>query len=286
MHLSKRIFKEASGPNYSFSFKRQEQSFFYDKYHHHPEYEISYIEKGRGLRFVGDNIAPFEEGDIVLLGPNLSHMWKCDRHYYNEGNTAGCCSYVIHFPEQLVEKLLDIPEMGTINNLLKKSKRGVKIEGGMKEKIIHIFHNLNRQSNDERFFTFLHMLHTIATYDELTILSQTYVSDKQEDKQSDRLNAIYNYLLANVEERVRLEEIAEIASMSPTAFCRFIKNKTGKSFTHLLNEIRINHACRLLLQSSEKIAQVAMASGFNNISHFNKQFKTITGKSPGDFKGR
>lgn len=286
MHLSERIFKEASGPDYSFSFNRREQPYFYDKYHHHPEYELSFIEKGRGLRFVGDNIAPFQEGDMILLGPNLSHMWKCDRHYYEDENSELCCSYVIHFPEGLVEKLLDIPEMSPIHQLLTKSKRGVKIEGRVRRKVVNMLHSLSGMSNNERFFTFLHMLHTISTDDNLVVLSRTYMSEKHENKQSERLNAIYNHLLANVGEKVKLAEVAEIANMSPTALCRFIKNKTGKSFTHLLNEIRINHACRLLLQSSDKIAQVAMASGFNNLSHFNKRFKAITSKSPREFAAR
>ena len=286
MHLSERIFKEVSGPDYSFSFKRSEQPYFYDKYHHHPEYELSFVEKGNGLRFVGDNIAPFKEGDMVLLGPNLSHMWKCDRYYYESENKEMCSSYVIHFPERLMEKMFNIPEMVPINQLLRKSKQGLKIEGQTKEKVADLLKALPDQSYNERFFTFLQILYVISCDEAPEMLSQSYMSTNGEDKQSDRLNAIYNHLLDNLEAKVNLSEIAEIANLSPTAFCRFIKLKTGKSFTHLLNEIRINHACRLLLQSTDKIAQVAMASGFNNLSHFNKQFKSITGKSPSAFQER
>lgn len=286
MYLSQRVYKEASGPDYSFTFKREEQAHFYDKYHHHPEFELTYIEKGKGIRFVGDHIAPFKDGDMVLLGPNLSHMWKCDRPFYEKSDRKACCSYVIHFPNELLANMLTMPEMIPIRHLLDKSKRGIKIEGKIKDKVIITLKTLAKQPINDRLFIFLQLLHAIASSKNLSMLSQTYISEEKENKQSERLNAIYNHLLENIEKKITLQEVANISNMSPTAFCRFIKQKTGKSFTNLLNEIRINHACRLLTQSTEKIAQVAFSSGFNNLSHFNKQFKAITGKSPRKFLSR
>ena len=284
MYLSKRIYKAVSGPGYSFSFKKTEQPYFYDKYHHHPEYEFTFIERGSGIRIVGDRIDHFEGGEIVLLGPNLSHMWKCDPHYYQTLKQDACLSYVIHFPKQLMENILfSIPEMEPIRILFEQSKRGIKVEGPAKDKLIKRFNKMQEQTNTERFINLLEILHITATSHHKILLSQGYFSEKQEEKSSERLNDVYNYLLASLDKKVTLQKVAFIAHMSPTAFCRFFKQKTGKSFTHILNEMRINHACRLLMESNEKIAQIALSAGFSNLSHFNSQFKRITGKTPRQF---
>lgn len=284
MYLSKRVYKEVLGPNHSFSFNTEEQPYFYDRYHHHPEYEFTFIERGRGMRFVGDHIGHFEEGDLVLLGPNLSHMWKCDPHYYQNISQKACKSYVIHFPKQLMQNLLpSVPEMEPVRILLEQSKRGVKIEGSPETPLKECFRQLPEQNGGERFLSLLRILHLAATSNTNQVLSQSYISDERLEKSSERLNAIYNYMLSTLDKKISLSEIAAIANMSPTAFCRFFKQKTGKSFTHLLNEIRINHACRLLIEGQEKVAQIALASGFTNLSHFNSQFRAITGTTPKQF---
>lgn len=284
MYLSKRVYKEVLGPSQSFSFKTEEQSYFYDRYHHHPEYEFTFIERGRGMRFVGDHIGHFEDGDLVLLGPNLSHMWKCDPHYYHNNRPEACKSYVIHFPKQLMQNLLlTVPEMEPVRILLEKSKRGVRINGATEGPLKDCFRQLQDQHGGERFLSLLKILHLAAISTTNQVLSQSYISDERIEKNSERLNAIYNYMLTTLDKKITLPEIAAIANMSPTAFCRFFKQKTGKSFTHLLNEIRINHACRLLIEGQEKVAQIALASGFTNLSHFNSQFKAITGTTPKQF---
>lgn len=284
MYLSQRIYKEVSGPDYSFSFKKEEQSYFYGKYHHHPEYEFTYIEKGSGIRFVGDHIGHFEEGEIVFLGPNLSHMWKCDPHYYENNKPDACCSHVIHFPKQLMENILSaLPEMKPIMDFFEQSKRGIKIEGPILKQLIPCFQEMSKQSGSERFVNLLHMLNLAANAKQKTFLSQSFVSDEQEEKGSVRLNSVYNYLLSSIHEKITLEKVASVANMSPTAFCRFFKQKTGKSFTQILNEIRVTHACRLLIEGKGKVAQIAFSSGFTNLSHFNSQFKKVTGKTPKAF---
>lgn len=284
MYLSKRVFKEVQGPSHSFSFKTEDQPYFYDKFHHHPEYEFTFIEKGKGMRFVGDHIGHFEEGDLVLLGPNLSHMWKCDPHYYHTKRQEACKSYVIHFPSQLMHNLLpSVPEMEPVRILLDQSKRGVKIKGSIEMPLKECFKQLQEQHGGERFLSLLKILHLAATSESNQVLSHSYISDERIEKNSERLNAIYNHMLSAMDKKIPLQEIAAIANMSPTAFCRFFKQKTGKSFTHLLNEIRINHACRLLIEGHEKVAQIALDSGFVNLSHFNSQFKAITGTTPKQF---
>lgn len=284
MYLSKRVYKEVQGPSHSFSFKTEEQPYFYDKYHHHPEYEFTFVEKGKGMRFVGDHIGHFEDGDLILLGPNLSHMWKCDPHYYHTNRQEACKSYVIHFPKQLMQNILpSVPEMEPVRILLEQSKRGVKVKGPIEVPLKECFKQLQEQNGGERFLSLLKILHLAATSTTNQVLSHSYISEERIEKNSERLNAIYNYMLSAMDKKISLPEIAAIANMSPTAFCRFFKQKTGKSFTHLLNEIRVNHACRLLIEGQEKIAQIALASGFVNLSHFNSQFKAITGTTPKQF---
>src|SRR5690606_30611330 len=147
MYLSKRVYKEVLGPNHSFSFKTEEQPYFYDKYHHHPEYEFTFVEKGKGMRFVGDHIGHFEDGDLILLGPNLSHMWKCDPNYYHTNRQAACKSYVIHFPKQLMQNLLpSVPEMEPVRILLEQSKRGVKVKGPIEVPLKECFKQLQEQN--------------------------------------------------------------------------------------------------------------------------------------------
>ena len=284
MYLSKRLYKETLGPSHSFLFKTEEQPYFYDRYHHHPEYEFTFVEKGRGTRFVGDHIGHFEDGDLVLLGPNLSHMWKCDPRYYHHHRQEACKSHVIHFPKQLMQNLLQsIPEMEPVRIMLDQSKRGLKIEGPIETQLKECFKQLQGQNGSESFLSLLEILHLAASSTSNQVLSHSYVSEERKEKSSERLNAIYNYMLSAMDKKISLPEIAAVANMSPTAFCRFFKQKTGKSFTHLLNEIRVNYACRLLTEGHEKIAQIALSSGFVNLSHFNSQFKSITGTTPKQF---
>ena len=284
MYLSSRLFKSVSGPEHSFSVKKEVQPYFYDRFHHHPEYEFSYIESGEGIRFVGDRIEPFYAGEFILLGPNLSHMWKCDARYYQMPEPKACSSYVIHFTSHFIDQLLqNTPELSSIKLLLDKSRGGLNISGKVKEPLAKSFKKLPKLVKGERLIGFLQILNLAAAADDVKQLSQAYVLEKKESEQSERINVIYNYLLGSFQQKVTLEDAAAIAHLSPTAFCRYFKQKTGKNFTEVLSEIRINHACRLLIAGNEKIAQVALASGYNNLSHFNKQFKAIVGKTPRDF---
>lgn len=284
MYVSKRVYRNASGPGYSFSFKKEEQPYFFDKYHYHPEYEFIFIERGEGIMLIGDHIEAFQSGDLIFLGSNLSHMWKCDQYFYENNNHSACSSYVLHIPKEIIEHvILNIPEMEHIQKLIEDSKRGVKVTGDLKAQLIALFKKLPSQNRSERFISLMEMLNLLASsLSEVQLLSNTYFSAREEDA-SERLSIIYNYLLENMNEKISLQQIASISNMAPTAFCRFFKQKTNKSFTNLLNEIRINHARRLLIEGNKKIAQVALESGFINLSHFNKQFKIITGKTPKEY---
>ncbi|RUT78215.1 AraC family transcriptional regulator [Ancylomarina longa] len=250
-------------------------------WHHHPEYELIFIEKSKGTLIVGDCIDKFKDGDMVFIGPNTPHVMKNENLYYQNNSEMQAIAWVVHFKkESFGKEFFLLPEMSRIRKFLKKSFQGVRVNGSTKFKIIQQLKTLHTSDFAQRIIILLQILQILALSDDLEYLASENFVESFKQSSNQKLYKIYEYVSKNFQQKIELEEAAKVANMSKSAFCRFFKSKTKKTFSEFLNEMRINYSKKLLLEGKLTIAQIAYECGFNSPSYFNKQFKAFTGNSP------
>lgn len=249
-------------------------------WHYHPEVEIIYIEKSNGLRFVGDHSEPFAEGDIAIIGPNLPHVWKNNS---SEGSLPEMVSraLVVHFQEQIFKgNLALLPDMERISQLLFDSQCGIKFFGASRLRLAAMIKKLMPQTGMQKLISLLEILDYMSTTDEKQLLATSGYSKIRTSADFDRFDKAHRYMIENFQRSITLNEVADLVGMTPSSFCRYFKKRTTKSFLTFLNEIRIGHACKLLLENKMNISGVCYECGFHNVSNFNQIFKNIKGMTP------
>jgi AraC-like DNA-binding protein len=179
--------------------------------------------------------------------------------------------------------VLNLPETGHLRQLLTESQHGVRLRSSNNLALISQFDNLPGKRPFDQLLTLLHVLDELATQPDREVLSVTAYVQPQRPDDHRRLERVFSYILEQYHTQITLDDVANIASLTPGAFCRFFRQHTRKTFSTLLNEVRIEHACRHLRESKQSISQTAYVCGFTNLSNFNRQFKTITGLSPSDY---
>ncbi|MBE9600205.1 AraC family transcriptional regulator [Pedobacter sp. MC2016-24] len=279
--MKAQLLKVSLEPAQSFSVRQDLQPSINNKWHYHQEIELIYFNNGDGTQFIGDSIKRFKSGDIVLLGANLPHYWRFDDVYFDEVNPAPADVRVAHFSNQLFgDFFLNLPENKLLKDILEKAKRGVKITGPNKEQVAELITKMLTAEGTERIIILMQALMEIAKSTQLEVLSSVGFHYDLEMVEKDRINDIYDYTYANFKNKIYLEEIAEVARISPNSFCRYFKSRTRKTYSQFLIEVKVGQACKLLIEHSLNLKQVCYNSGFNNFASFHKCFKKITGKSP------
>jgi len=246
-------------------------------WHFHDQYELTLILESSGSRLVGDNIDRFWEGDLVFIGKNLPHTWRNDElHTFSRSEAL-----VLHFLDDFSgDKFFDIPEMEAIKRILDRSHRGIKINGKTRDEVASLLLQMEHAAGAAKIVLLLSVLNAIAGSDDLTDLASEGFVNSFGDAASERLNNVYEYIMNHFQDDISLEKVASIASMSPTAFSRYFKNRTRKPFSRFLIELKIGYACKLLMKEEMTVASVCYESGFQNLSNFNAQFKAIAGMPP------
>lgn len=251
--------------------------------HLHEEYELIYIISGSGKEYIGDTVIDYNPGDLTLIGKNVPHLHLCNSHINNSEIKSTC--QLLQFPADIFPtKLSNIPELYNVHTLLSNSSLGIRFNS--KEtvtKIIRILNRFNQSEGVERI---------IKLYSILDILSKCTniqtISSKNMQSQilhtNDPIEKIYTYLHIHFKEAMELKKLSSYIGLNPTSICRLFKMKTGKTIITVLNEIKIEYACKLLTVSHLSNAQIAYECGFNNISYFNKVFKSITKQTPTEYK--
>lgn len=278
--MKPQLLKVSMGPAQSFSVRQDFQPVMNNKWHYHPEVELIHFNKGFGTQFIGDSITCFEPGDILLIGPNLPHYWKFEETILEDVPEEADIR-VAHFSENFLGNLfLNLPENKAIKDILEKSKRGIRVINGDRKKISELMGLMLGSSGTERIIYLIQTLLEIARCSHIDVLSSLGFAYNKEEVERDRINDIYEYTYANFRNKINLEEISDIARISPNSFCRYFKSRTQKTYSQFLMEIKVGQACRLLIDNKMNIKQVCYESGFNNFASFHKCFKSITGKSP------
>ncbi len=270
----------------SFSIRHDVKPDFGNIWHYHPELELHYIIKGEGVRFIGDNINNFEPGEMVLLGENLPHTWRCKEEYFQNNPSLKTEAIVMHFlPDCLGKHLMNLPEAYLLPKLFEKAKGGMIISGTTKEKLVSLMQSAIEATNLDRIIILLSILKTLAETDEYqTIVTSKNTFYQSNESETLRINKICNYTLSNYKKDITLEEVASLSNLSITSFCRYFKLMTKKTFYDFLIEIRVSHACRFLIENKLPTEVICFDCGFNNVSNFYRHFKKVTGMTPLDYK--
>ncbi len=276
------LMRHVEASNESFKAWKNGDPYVRIPWHYHPEYELTYIHRGRGTFFVGDKMIDYDHNEMTLLGPNLPHEWRSEVAESPDNYTE---TFSVHFKYNFIgNKIYDLPEVLSLNDMLKKVTRGVRVTDTrtkmyVKEKLLV----LPETRGLERIIKLLQILQKISSSPGLVFLSSNSFVHSFDTFQDHRINQVYEFVMKNFQKDIKISQVAHLINMTNTSFCRFFKERAKKSFIKYLNEIRVGYACKLLLQGELSIGQIAYESGFGNISNFNKQFKNLKNFTPSEY---
>jgi len=273
--------KELNLPMASFTAIELIAPYFDPNWHFHPHYQIFTVLEGSGTRFIGDDIRHFEAGDTVFLGPNIPHLWRSDRAYFESDNEQKTHGIVVYFTEDFLgNTFFQQPEMRTLKQLLEKSQRGLDITGYTRLAVKKSLMGLVENEGFGAILQLLSTLHNLSESSEVSYITSAGYVNTHKISETERMQKVHEYVMKHFKGEIRLNEVATLTHMSEAAFCRYFKSRTNKTFSDFVSEIRIGYACKMLIEEKFSVTQICYESGFNTVSNFNRQFKKLTNKSP------
>ncbi len=246
-------------------------------WHHHPEYELTYKINVSGKRIVGDSYEEFEEGDLVLIGPDLPHTWVTDK----KERSSSCDFVVIQFSGWLFNSMVGLPEFENVKRLLQNCRHGLHFKNSapFKELIL----SLPNKTGIEKVTDLIHLLNQLSKQKGRKLASADY--DITQAKSSEpRINKVCTYVEQNFAKPISINDAASIINISPSAFCKFFKRATGKTFSDYVNDLRLGYACYQLLETDKQISTIARSAGFESITYFNRVFVKKKHTTPRAFR--
>jgi AraC-like DNA-binding protein len=249
-------------------------------WHFHEEYEIVYVEAARGIRHIGDHISSYENNDLVFIGPNIPHL------NFDYGVHSPCEQVIVQLKEDFLGKdFLQIPEFASVRQLFENARKGICFQGPTKQIVGNRLKHLPALTHFDQLLELLRIFQILASAPDQILLNSRARQNPFSAKQQDRLNKIYGYVELNYQRRIEVKQVAGLVHLSTAAFCRYFKKTTQRTFTESLNQYRVNQAKKMLL-SGQNVTEASFASGFENLSHFNKTFKKLAGENPSHFRKR
>ncbi|MBS1565866.1 MAG: helix-turn-helix domain-containing protein [Bacteroidetes bacterium] len=258
---------------------------FYNHLHWHNETQITWIIKGEGTLIAGNYMQQFRAGDIYILGSNLPHVFKSDPTYFDKRRKLEIHALTIFFnPDGFFQSILCLPEAKAIRKFVEGTTYGLQVPPVWEEKIAACMQEIQLQEQGFRlagFIRLLQMLSEVKKWKGLATLSAGY---SYSDVEGLRMNDVYQYTMTHYSENIQLRQVADIAHLTPQAFCRYFKKHTRKTYIIFLSEIRVNEACKRILSGNyTSISSIAYDTGFSSAVSFNRVFKKVTGKSPREY---
>jgi AraC-like DNA-binding protein len=255
-----------------------EMPFFEFKWHYHPEYELTFIVKGNGMRLVGDSYLPFQAGDLVLLGSGIPHTWESNIQSHKK-----VAAIVIQFSEDFISNFMNSEDFYKIKKLLQASVRGLFFPKPLAMDIEHQMLTIVNEKGVKQITALLNVLNDLV-YENYESLASVFYTPKNSRENETRINTVFNYIKQNAASTILLEQAAASVHLTTGAFCKFFKRVTGKTFSDYVNEIRIGNACNLISHTDKTLAQIAIESGFENQTYFNRVFLKKKNCTPKQFR--
>ncbi|TVZ55861.1 AraC-like DNA-binding protein [Lutibacter sp. Hel_I_33_5] len=272
-------FKIPKTKNIGLIYQEDKASIFYDKLHQHEEIQICIIIQGEGTLIVGDTINEYKSDDILVIGSNIPHVFKSDISNCKESFMIS-----LFFTEKSFgDDFFTFDDFKEITGFFKKSQSGCKLLSNQ-QKVKEIFSSLKKASNLERFISLLKIIKHINN-SKTSPLADFIYPKNYSDNEGKRMRDVLDFTIHNYEKNISLSVIASKANMTPNAFCKYFKQRTNKTFFTFLNELRVEHACKLLTTNNNlSISEIAFQCGFSNLSNFNRKFKEVKKTTPSKYK--
>jgi len=251
--------------------------------HCHAEYELTFVEKGAGVRrIVGDSAEVIGDYDLVLIaGKDLEHVWE-----QHECNSTKIREITIQFsPDLFINSLIHKNQFDSILKMLESASKGLSFP---MDAILKVYDKLDTLASEKEGFyaviKFLTILYELSNCENAQPLASSSFARLEVNADSRRIQKVQEYLNKHYMEEIRLHQMSDLAGMTPVAFSRFFKLRTGKSLSDYIIYLRLGFAARLLVDSTRSIAEICYECGFNNLSNFNRIFKKKKGCSPKEFR--
>ena len=257
---------------------------YHATWHFHPEYQLTLVIESRGHRMVGDNITRLRRGDLVLVGANLPHVWHQENRPGQRGKVH---AIVVRFLDTFLgAEFFAKPEMEPVRALLRKAARGLHITGRTRDSVADAMQRMSAATGLARIRELLTILDALAnSRDVKPVASAGFVPRFSADDQ-ERMQRVFSYIDRHLTGEIDRTRAAVEAHLSPGAFSRFFKLRTGRTLPEYVNTLRIGRACEMLADGKWKVADIAMECGFANLANFNRHFRSITKLSPREYRRR
>lgn len=249
--------------------------------HRHGHAELTWIERGQGLRWVGDSVEPFFDGDLVLLGRDVVHTWASR----GEDCRGGCLATVLQFPADWAQRT-GLPELLGVAPLMLQARRGLQLQGATRDAAVSLLLRIRTAVGARRVGAFVELLGVLleGQADFRPLACDVGPGDGGEDRAARRIDAVLAWVENHLGEELRVEQAAALAHVTPAGFARFFRREVGKGFIEYLNDARCSWAALRLMESSAPVSQIAQECGFAALSNFGEQFRRRYGVSPRAFR--
>lgn len=253
---------------------------FYNNLHQHDEIQLSLIVKGNGKLLIGDSIHPFNDGDFFVIGANSPHVFKTDKIKADVHMIS-----LFFTKETFGEHFFELSDLEEVNPFFEITIDGFQLLTHIEE-VKYYMYQLQKQSKLSRIGLFLQLLAILCKADKISLTNFIYPK-KISPLAGERMQVVFDYVLHNFHQEIKLSTVSDLVYMTPNAFCKFFKQRTNKTFFQFLIELRIEHACQLLRTNTDlSIVEISEQSGFKSISNFNRKFKTYKGVIPSHYGKR
>ena len=276
------IYEKIFVPNkHSFITRRMKLELNSEIIHSHSNFELNLITSGSGRRIVGNHISTFTPGDLVLLGPNISHCWEVLD--IENGQDPECI--VTHLNEDIINSdFFNIPELEDVIKLLRIADSGILFRGPKLEKAISLIHKMIGLKGLERYIQLLRIFNLLLQIEDREFLTLPSTLPNAYDKDRDQINKIYTYVFQNIQNGINLKDAAKLVYLEPSSFCRYFRKKTNQTFMDYVKSVRIGIAAKLLTETDKPITHICYECGYNNLANFNYYFKMLMSKTPSEYR--
>lgn len=262
----------------SFVVKKIARPYFATDFHFHTECQLVYVLSGSGTRIIGDSIERFDAGDLTFVGPNVPHVWYSEPAIDKSPEAISLALFIN--PEAVCEHLDSLIDTKELRLFFAESERGICLGGTKKKRITAILQQMTTQKNMTLLASFLQILDQLMDATDLVWLNNPNLLSVYSGRTQGRVHKLMDYIQQNYREEITLKQAASIAGLEIHSFCRYFKLLTNRTFSDFVNEVRIGFANKLLLQSDLPVTQIALESGYSNLSYFNRCFKKINKMPP------
>lgn len=251
------------------------------RWHFHPEFQITLAIRSRGHRVVGDNISPLSDGDLVLIGANLPHVW------HQEEGAGVVDAIIIRFEETFLgREFMSLPELESVRRLLRRAGRGLEVRGQVRKEVALRLRHLAESDGLTRVVDLLAILDILARAKDLRPLASAGYEPTLHSTDQGRMERVCDYIHQHLTEDIDRAQLAKLAHLSEGAFSRFFRSRTGKTVPEYINEVRIGRACRMIAEDQNNITDIALDCGYRNLANFNRRFREVVGSTPREYRAQ